>query len=141
MSYTVSRVDVWAGEIQDRPGALAAKLTALSEAGANLEFMIGRRDQPNTGVVFVAPLKGARPTKAAKAAGLTKAETMHSVRLEGPDQRGLGARITSALGDAGINLRGISAAALGNKQVTYFAFDTAEDAGQAARVLKKVLAK
>ena len=40
MAYTIKKVDVWAGEIADRPGGLADKLSALSDAGANFEFLI-----------------------------------------------------------------------------------------------------
>jgi hypothetical protein len=47
--------------------------------------------------------------------------------------------MTRALADAGINLRGVSGAALGRRSVTYFGFDSGADADTAARVLKKVL--
>jgi predicted amino acid-binding ACT domain protein len=63
---------------------------------------------------------------------------MHSVRAEGPDKPGLGARITQALAEAGVNLRGLSAAAIGKKCVVYLAIDTAEGAAEAAKVLKKI---
>jgi hypothetical protein len=48
-------------------------------------------------------------------------------------------KMTAALADANINLRGLSAAALGRRAVTYLAFDNAADADQAIRVLKKAL--
>jgi len=141
MAYEVSKVDVWAGTIADRPGGLAEKLEALAQAGAALEFLIARRspDQPGTGVVFVAPLTGAGQTRAAKNAGLSKAEGLHSLRLEGPDKPGLGARVTQILADAGINMRGLSAAAMGRRSVFYFGFDTTEDAKKAASLLRKAL--
>ena len=139
MDFKVTKVDVWAGEIADRPGTLAEKIEALTNAGANLEFVIARRDQPGKSVVFLAPLKGAAQSRAAKKAGLAKTTSLHSLRLEGPNQRGLGARITRALADAGINLRGLSAAALKRSHVTYFAFDQAEDARRAGPILKKAL--
>ena len=139
MPYDITRANVWAGEIEDHPGALASRLETLQRAGANLEFVIARKGQPGKGVVFMAPLKGAAQVRAAKGAGLAKATSMHSLRLEGPDRRGLGALITAALADAGINLRGLSAAALGRRHVTYFAFDGADDARRAASILKKAL--
>jgi hypothetical protein len=141
MAYAIKKVDVWAGEIEDRPGGLAAKLTALSGAGANFEFLISRRapDKPGTGVVFLAPIKGPKQKSAAQAAGLSTTDSLNSVRVEGPDRAGLGTKMTEALADAGINLRGISAAALGRRTVTYFAFDSAADADTAIRVLKKAL--
>jgi hypothetical protein len=47
--------------------------------------------------------------------------------------------LTGALGDAGINLRGVSAAALGRRMVTYLAFDNKTDADKAIQVLRKAL--
>jgi hypothetical protein len=141
MAYTVKKVEVWAGEVADRPGGLADKLSGLSNAGATFEFMIARRapDKPGTGVFFLCPIKGAKQKRAAQEAGLSTTESLHSVRVEGPDRAGLGAKITNALADAGLNLRGISAAALGRRAVTYLAFDSAQDAETAVRTLKKTL--
>jgi hypothetical protein len=132
---------VWSGEIEDRPGGLGEKLAALSDSGANLEFLVSRRapDKPGTGVVFITPIKGAKQKNAAQQSGLATTDSLHSVRIEGPDRAGLGAKMTGALADSGINLRGVSAAALGRRSVTYLAFDSASDADTAIRVLKKAL--
>jgi hypothetical protein len=140
MALKVTKVDVWAATIEDRPGGLASKLEALARAGANLEFVIARRapDRPGTGVVFAAPIKGARQVKAAEAAGFSKAAGMHSVRAEGSDKPGLGARLTADLADAGVNLRGLSAASIGKKCVVYLALDSAETAARAMAILKKI---
>lgn len=141
MAYTVKKVDVWAGEIADRPGGLASTLAAVNKAGANIEFIVARRapDKPGTGVVFLTPLKGAKQKTAAQQAGLATSESLHSVRIEGPDRAGLGAKMTDAMAAAGINVRGISAAALGRRAVSYLAFDSAADADTAVRILKKSL--
>lgn len=142
MAYEISKVDVWVADLVERPGALADKLEVLAKAGVELEFMISRRapEKPGTGVVFLAPLHGAAQAQAAQSAGFSKASGLHSVRLEGPDQPGLAAKMTRALGDAGISMRGSSGAALGQRCVLYFAFDTTEDADNADRVLRKILA-
>jgi hypothetical protein len=141
MAYAINKVDVWAGEIADRPGGLAGTLDALQNAGVNLEFVVARRapDKPGTGVVFVTPIKGTKQKAAAGAAGLQTTDSLHSVRVEGLDRPGLGSKMTKALADAGINLRGISAAAMGRRAITYFAFDSAADADNALRVLRKTL--
>ncbi len=141
MAYAINKVDVWAGEIADRPGGLAGTLEGLQGAGVNLEFLVARRapDKPGTGVVFVTPIKGAKQKSAAGAAGLQTTDALHSVRVEGPDRPGLGSKMTRALAEAGINLRGISAAAMGRRAITYFAFDSAADANNAIRVLRKTL--
>ncbi len=141
MAYTVKKIDVWAGEIADRPGGLASTLATMNKAGANIEFVVARRapDKPGTGVVFLAPIKGAKQKTAAQQAGLVTSEGLHSVRVEGPDRAGLGAKMTDALAGAGINVRGISAAALGRRAVSYLAFDNAADSDAAVKILKKAL--
>ncbi|MBI3001061.1 MAG: ACT domain-containing protein [Deltaproteobacteria bacterium] len=141
MAYSIRKVDVWAAEIEDRPGGLAEKLEALARAGASLEFIISRRapDKPGKGVVFLTPVRGAKQTRAAIDAGLGTTDSLHSLRVEGPDRPGLGTKMTRALADAGINLRGLSAAALGRKSVSYFAFDSADDAANAIKLLRKAL--
>jgi ACT domain-containing protein len=55
MSLTVTKVDVWAAEIDDSPGGLAKLLSALADAGANLDCVIARRDhsKPDKGVTFL----------------------------------------------------------------------------------------
>jgi hypothetical protein len=141
MAYSIRKVDVWAAEIDDRPGGLADKLEALTRTGASLEFIIARRapDKPGRGVVFLTPVKTAKQKQAATDAGFSTTSSLQSVRVEGPDKPGLGSKMTLALGEAGINLRGLSAAALGKKSVTYLAFDGAEDAANAIQILKKAL--
>ena len=141
MAYAINKVDVWVSEITDRPGGLSTKLAALNSAGANLSFVIARRapDKPGTGVVFVTPITGAKQKTAARAAGFQTTDNIHSVRVEGPDRAGLGITMTRALADEGINLRGISGAAVGRRAVTYFAFDSASDAATAIRILRKAL--
>ena len=141
MAYSIRKVDVWAAEIDDRPGGLAEKLAALAKAGASLEFIIARRapDKPGRGVVFLTPIKGAAQKRAATEAAFNTTSSLQSVRVEGPDRPGLGTKMTRALADAGINLRGVSAAALGRKSVAYFAFDSADDADNAVKLLKKAL--
>lgn len=134
----VKRVDTWAATIQDKPGSLAAKLKALSAAGVNLEFVIARRapEKSGTGVVFVTPIKGAKQSRAADDVGFRKTKRLHTVRIEGNNKRGQGARLAQALSDAGLNLRGLSAAAIGNKFVCHVALDSERDASQAVRTVR-----
>ena len=140
MPLNVTQVKVWSASLEDRAGSLAGKLDALAKAGANLEFVIARRapDKPGTGVVFVTPVQGEAVVKAAQGAGFAVSESLHSVRVEGPDAPGLGAKMTAALAQAGINLRGLSAAAIGNRMVCHLALDTGADATKAADVLKRL---
>lgn len=104
MELNVTRVDVWAARIEDQPGGLATKLAALAEAGAKLEFVVARRppEAAGTGVVFLTPLKGAAQARAARKVGFEKTKSLHSVRVDGPDKPGLGAKIAQTLAEAGI---------------------------------------
>ena len=138
MVLNAKRVDIWVAGMEDRPGGLADKLEALAGVGAQLQFVMARRAQekPGTGVVFLAPLKGAKQQKAAVNAGFHKSKSIRAVRIEGPDKPGLGAKITRALADKGINMRGLSAAVIGRKFVLHVALDSAADAAKAVRALK-----
>jgi hypothetical protein len=139
MALKATKAEVWAATIEDRAGGAADKLEALAKAGASLEMLLARRtDQPGQGVMFVTPVKGAKAVKAAQAAGFGKPENIHSVRVEGSDKPGLGSKIARALGDAGVNFRGVSAVAIGRNFVSYLACDSAEDAAKAIAVLKKL---
>ena len=94
----------------------------MAQSGASVECVIARRqeDKPGTGVVFVSPIKGKKAIDAAKRAGLQPAGKLGTLRIEAPDKPGLGAEIYRyTIADAGINLRGISAAVIGNKSIVY----------------------
>jgi len=140
MRLNVTRADVWAASIEDRPGALAVKLAALAEAGADLEFVLARGapELSKTGAVLVTPIKGAAQVRAAKAAGFTRTTSLHSLRVEGADKPGTGAGMTQQLAAAGINLRGVSAAVIGRRFLAHFALDSAAAATKAMRILKRI---
>jgi hypothetical protein len=137
MFYEISLADVWVGEIDDRPGGLAKVLESMRDAGANLEFIMARRapEDPGKGVLFAAPLR----TAVAHAAGMTRSSSMHCVRLEGPDQPGLGANIAGAMAEHQINMRGLSGNRVGDRFMIYVAFDSAAEAQQATQVLNQVV--
>ena len=138
MALKVQRVDTWAASLKDKPGSLAAKLGALADAGVNLEFVIARRapDKPGTAVVFVTPIKGVARCHAARLAGFKLTGSLHTLRIEGPDKKGEGVRIARALAEKGLNLRGLSAAAINKKFVAHVALDNNADAAKAMRILQ-----
>ncbi|MAE67673.1 MAG: amino acid-binding protein [Phycisphaeraceae bacterium] len=140
MPLPAQKVDVWHATIEDRPGGLAEKLAPLVQAGANLGFAIARRssDHPETGFVWIAGLKGAKQLAAARGAGFAKTRDLHSVRVEGTDRPGLMYRIMQTLADANVNVRGVSAATVGRRCVSYLALDTTADATMAARLIRKL---
>ena len=138
MPYDVKKLDVWTGEIDDRVGGLASKLEPLAQAAVDLQFLVARRQAhlPGRGVVFLSGISGAKGSKAAAAAGLTKAGDVVALRVEGPNKAGAAYQITRRLADAGINLRGVSAGVMSKKFQLFLAFDNAADADKAARSLR-----
>lgn len=138
MALKVERKDTWAASIADEPGGLAEKLRALSDAGVDLEFVIARRtlEKPGSAVAFVTPIEGAAQVRAAREAGFERTKSLHTVRVEGRDKAGEGAKVAEALAAAGLNLRGLSAAAIGSRYVCHIALDKASDATKAVKVLE-----
>jgi hypothetical protein len=137
MTMAIRRIQVWSGEIPDRPGAAAAKLEQLAHAGADLEFVFTRphRGKPDTSVLFIAPITSPDQVKAARSAGLGPALDVAMLRVEGDNRPGIGYDIMSRLAVAGINLRGISIAALGGRFNAYLAFDNVDVATMALQIL------
>ncbi len=139
MGLFVEAIDVWAAPIADRPGALAEALRALKDAGADLQCIIARRapDQPGKGVVFVTPLQGDREIAAAAAVGFSASHTVHSVRVSGRDRPGVAANLTQRIAEAGISLRGFTAAVIGTQFVAYLALDSREEADRVIKLLTR----
>lgn len=140
MDLDVERVDVWAATIQDEKGALASLLKGLQKAGADLQFVIARRspDRPGKGVVFVAPLLGEQETIAASQLGFNVTQTLQSVRVRGLDRAGVVADLVQALGDGGLNLRGVSASVIGSQFIAFLGFDSPKDATAAIDILGRL---
>jgi hypothetical protein len=140
MAFKATKAEVWAVDIDDRAGGVADKLDLLGKAGANFEMVLARRtpETPGKGMLFATPVKGAKVIRAAREAGMGIPATIFSVRVEGTDRPGLGAKIARALGDAGVSFRGISGLAIGRKFVSYLACDSAQDQAKAIAALKKL---
>jgi hypothetical protein len=140
MALKSTKAEVWAVSIDDRSGGVADKLEPLAKAGANFEMVFARRtpENPDKGMLFVTPVKGAKVTRAAREAGMGTPQTIYSVRIEGTDRPGLGGKIARALGNAGISFRGISGIAIGGKFLSYIACDSAKDQAKAIAALKKL---
>ena len=140
MALKVSKVELWSATIDDRAGGAAEKIEPLAKAGANFEFVFARRtpEQPGMGIVFITPVKGAKVTQAAQAAGFGKAIATHSVRIEGTDKPGATAKVMRALANAGISFRALSASAIGKRFVSFVALDSAEDAARATSLLRRI---
>lgn len=139
MAYQIKKADVWAVDIPNRPGTLANILKPLAEAGAQIEFLIARKADQNTSRVFLSPIKGQKQKQAAQSVGIAPARTMQCLRIDGPDRKGFGADLTRAIADAGVNLRGVSAAVIGKKLVTYVAVESDQALKDAQSAVRKAL--
>ena len=139
MDLLINRVDVWAASTADKPGGVSGILKGLYEAGADLDFVIARRapDRPGKGVVFLTPIQGDREVKAASTLGFNLTSRVNSVRVEGDNVPGAAARLADLIADAGINIRGFSAAVIGPRYIAYIGFDSSSDAENAARIIQE----
>jgi hypothetical protein len=139
MELNVERVDVWAATIDDQPGGLAKVLSALRDAGADLQFVVARRtpEAAGKGIVFVAPLQGEAEIRAATQVGFSVTTSLHSVRVMGLDELGIIAQLTQMLAEEGVNLRGVSAAVLGTQFIAYLALDSSDDAEKTMNILQR----
>jgi hypothetical protein len=140
MSFKMDRVHVWAAEVKDEPGGVAAKLSRLDEAGADLEYVYTQRlpEKPGYGLLCVAPLAGHDLVKAAKSAGMHEVSDPIVMRVEGDNTAGLAHRVKHAWAAAGINVHGSILTVIGTKFVGFVTFDSVADANKAARILAEV---
>lgn len=139
MDLLVDRVDVWAADTVDKPGGLSGILKDLSEAGADLDFIIARRapDKPGKGVVFLTPIRGDREIRAASTLGFNLTSSVDAVRVEGDNVPGAAARLAELIAEAGINVRGFSVAVIGPRYIAYIGFDSPDDSRKAARIIQE----
>lgn len=137
MPFRMHKVQVWSTAIPDRPGAAAAILERLARAEVDLQFVLTRpkRDDPQSSVIYLAPIAEPEHIEAAKSAGLSPARDIAMLLLEGEDRPGLGYDIMSRIAVAGINLRGLSVSSVNHHFVTYLAFDNADDLTLAIQLL------
>jgi len=137
MDFQVRRIQVWTGEVPDRPGAAAAKLEVLAHAGIDLEFVFTRPHprKPDIGMIFLAPISGPEQIQAARSVELAPALDVAMLCVTGENHAGIGYEIMSRLAIAGVNLRGLSVSAVGHQFAAYLAFDNPDNATMALQVL------
>jgi hypothetical protein len=137
MGFKLDRIHVWAAEVMDQAGGVAAKLALLAQAGTNLEYIYTRRleDKPGTGILYVAPITGPMQQRAARSAGLHEVDHPVVLRVQGDNEAGLGHKVTQQWALAGLSLHGLNMSVMGDKFVGYVSFDSVIDANKAAAIL------
>ncbi len=140
MNLKLTRVDVWAADIDDKPGGLARALRAVASRGSDLDYVIARRqpDKPGKGIVFVSPIQGQDQVENAGAAEFRRTSGMATLRIEGPDRPGVGAKVTDAIADVGVTLNALTATVFGHRFVCYAEFDSVQDLQKAEAALRRL---
>lgn len=139
MDFKITKEYVWVGAIPDKSGAMAERLRALHEGGLDLEFILGQRDWSGSGMLFVSPLRTEEEIEVAQRAGLPIRDSFLALRVDAPNVPGIAARMATALAEAGLNLRGYTAAAFGERCVTSIAFDNRDDVDKGMETLERLL--
>jgi hypothetical protein len=138
MALRVKPVTLWRVEVQNEPGVRARTLEPLASANADLQVVMGYRfpGDRSRGAIEVAPVKGARATAAARAAGLTESG-IPALQLEGENRVGLGHSIAKALAEANVNIDFVVAQVSGGRHLTVLGFDDEESARRAVPLIKR----
>ena len=137
MALNMQRVQVWTGELPDRPGAAAGMLAVLAKAGTDLEFIFTQpvEGKPGQTALFLAPIQGPSQIAAAESAGLTPARTVAMLCVHGSNRPGVGHDIMFRMAVAEINLRSLSISAIGDQFAAYLVLDNLDALTQTIQVL------
>jgi hypothetical protein len=138
MAVTVKSITIWRQEVENQPGRLAQTLVPIVAAGADLQVLMGYRIPGHEGqaVIELFPITGKRMTAAARAAGLTPADTP-SLLVQGDNKPGVALTIVDAVKEAGLNFSFLVANVIGRKYSAVMGFESAAAAKQAAAIIKK----
>ena len=137
MAVTIKNVELWRSEVANTPGTLAATLTPLADAGADLRVVMGYRypGKEKKAAIEVFPVKGKKSVAAAESAGL-KASGIPTLVIEGDNEAGLGRSIAQALADAGVNVSFFMAQVVGDRYSAIAGFESQDDARNAAALIR-----
>ena len=139
MALTVKVITLWRRDIENRPGALAGVLQPVATTKADLQVLMAYRFPGNEsrGAVELFPIAGKKAIAAASDAGLTPADDIPAVLVQGANHAGLGYQTSRAIAEAGINLSFLVAQVIGTKFSAVYGFDSVTDRDRAVKLLKK----
>jgi len=141
MAVTVKKAVLWRKEIDNRAGMLADTLAPLSEAGSDLQVVMGYRYPGGTdkAAIELHPVSGRKSIAAAKTTGLAPSP-IPALLVQGDNRAGLGHAIAKAIGDAGISLGFVMAQVVGRRYSAMFGFESEVDAAKATALIKRAAA-
>lgn len=139
MAVTVKKARLWRKELDNRPGTLSKALQPLAAAGVNLTTVMGYRfpGDEDHAAVEVFPVEGKKAEDAARKGGLMPFGDVSCLLVSGDDRPGIGARISQALAEAGINICFVMTLVAGKKYVSIMGFDSERDADKAVPLIKR----
>jgi len=139
MALTVNVITLWRREIENRAGALAGVLQPLATTSVDLQLLMAYRfpGDESRGAVELFPIAGKKAIAAASDAGLTPANDIPAVLVQGSNRAGIGYQTSRAIADAGINLAFLVAQVVGTKFSAVYGFDSVTDRDSAVKLLKK----
>ena len=111
--------------VDDRPGMLAEVAGRLADAGVNLSALAGWSKGDGDAVLICVPDDPDRVRQLAADAGVTIAEATVII-VDGEDRIGVGRDLSQCLADAGINLLGCMAQAIGGRYQAVFSVPPSE---------------
>lgn len=137
MNLHMTRVDMWAADVDDQPGGLARMLRTIAERGVDLDHVMARRevDRPGKGRLLMSAISGWDQLENAEALGIRKATDVAVLKIEGTDDAGMGAKLSETIAAAGVSLSELEASVQGNRFVCYALFDSAADLERAEKAL------
>lgn len=142
MAVRIKAVELWRTEVPNKPGTLAAALTPLADAGADLRVVMGYRfpGREKKAAIEVFPVKGRKTAAAAQSAGL-EPSGIATLLIEGDNEPGLGRAVAEALAGAQINIGFFMAQVIGTQYSAVAGFESNEDSKKAAAIIKKAVGR
>jgi predicted amino acid-binding ACT domain protein len=135
MAETIRRVEYYYVVVPDKPGAGAAVLNALRDAGVNLLAYLGFPSGRGKSQIDLVPEDAAAFKQAAKAARLKLSRAKRAFLVEGDDRVGVVAELTQRLADAKVNITAACATTAGSGRYGMILWVPPASYGKAAKVL------
>jgi hypothetical protein len=132
MAVSIRKITLWRTEVVHRPGALADLLEPLSQAGTDLQIVMGYRvpNRKERAVIEVAPVGTRKAARAAEKVGLGPGGAPTLLVL-GDNRPGLANRIARALAESGVNIAFLVAQVVGRRYSAVFGFENEADLDKA----------
>ena len=134
MVISVTKISLWRREVENSPGKMAETLEPLSNAGTNLQIVMGYHIG-DMAAIEVFPVSGTRAVNAARQGGLSESGPP-SLLVAGENRPGLLHSMSRALADEGINIHFLVAQVVAGRYSAVFGFGSDDDATRAIKIIK-----